>query len=86
MKTCTALLIFAFFLSAASGSAQDQFILHADPTKVPAITGTYGLTLLNQVPNHSISLVLGPPNVSDQDVIGEVDRRAKETVRSTRPL
>ena len=60
-------------LFAMQATAQDKFILHADPTNVPAITGTYGLTVLDQDSSHNIALVLGPTGLSDQDVIGEVD-------------
>jgi subtilisin family serine protease len=60
-------------LFAIQATAQDKFILHADPAKVPSITGTYGLTVLDEVPSHGIALVLGPTGLSDQDVIGEVD-------------
>lgn len=60
-------------LFAAQVSAQDKFILHADPAKVPSITATYGLTVLNEDSTHAIALVLGPTSLSDQDVVGEVD-------------
>jgi subtilisin family serine protease len=52
---------------------QDQFILHSDPAKVPAITTTYALTVLDQVPSHNIFLVSGPTGVPDPEVLGEVD-------------
>ena len=53
--------------------AQDKFILHADTAKVPGIAATYGLTVLDQVPSHNISLVSGPTGVPDPEVLGEVD-------------
>lgn len=66
-------LVFLLGFVATCASAQDQFILHADPAKVSAVAGTFGLTVLDQVPSHDISLVLGPKGMSDQDVLGEVD-------------
>jgi subtilisin family serine protease len=73
MKIRIRILIIATLLLAVSAAAQDQFILHADPAKVPSIAGSFGLKVLDEVPSHNISLVLGPPGVADQDVIGEVD-------------
>lgn len=66
-------LVFLLGFVATCARAQDQFILHADPAKVSAVAGTFGLTVLDQVPSHDISLVLGPKGMSDQDVLGEVD-------------
>jgi len=75
MKRRTQALILTFFLMlfAIRVVAQDKFILHADPAKVPAITTKYGLTVLDEVPGHSISLVSGPTGVPDPEVLGEVD-------------
>ena len=67
------LMLTLLVFHAACALAQDQFILHADPAKVPAIAGQFGLTVLDQVPSHNLSLVLGPSGMSDQDVLGEVD-------------
>ena len=68
-------LILMFFLASLTirVAAQDKFILHSDPAKVPAITGKYGLTVLDEVPSHNIALVSGPAGVPDPEVLGEVD-------------
>lgn len=66
-------VVLVFSLSGLRVYAQTRFILHADPAKVPFITGQFGLSVLDEVPAHNITLVLGPANLSDQDVIGEVD-------------
>lgn len=74
MKLRIGLLTLALIaLQAVSALAQDQFILHANPAKVPAITGQFGLKVLNEVPGHDLALVLGPTGLSDQEVLGEVD-------------
>ena len=75
MKKRTRALVFAFVLVLSSIPlvAQDKFILHADPAKVPAIASTYGLTVLDEVASHSISLVSAPAGVPDPEVLGEVD-------------
>src|SRR5271169_4055963 len=72
-KRTRALLIAFVLLVSIPAIAQDKFILHADPAKVPAIASTYGLTVLDEVPGHNISLVSGPTGVPDPEVLGEVD-------------
>jgi subtilisin family serine protease len=75
MKRRMQALIVTFFLVLLTIRvvAQDPFILHADPSKVSAIASAYGLTVLDQVPSHNISLVNGPSGLSDSEVVGEVD-------------
>ena len=75
MKRRMQALILTFFLvlPAIRVVAQDNFILHADPAKVPGIAGTFGLTVLDAVPSHNIALVSGPAGVADPEVLGEVD-------------
>jgi subtilisin family serine protease len=72
-QTTSGILVTLGILFAIQAIAQDRFILHANPAKVPSITATYGLTVLDAVSSHDIALVLGPTGVSDQDVTGEVD-------------
>ena len=67
------ILVTLAILFAIQAIAQDQFILNANPAKVPSIAAAYGLTVLNEDPPHNVALVLGPTSLSDQDVIGEVD-------------
>jgi len=75
MKRRMQALILTFFLAMLTVHVvgQDKFILHADPAKVSGIATTYGLTVLDQVTSHSISLVNGPAGLSDSEVVGEVD-------------
>ncbi len=75
MKRHTQALLLTSFLMllAVCVVAQDKFILHADPAKVPGIAGTFGLTVLDELPSHNISLVSGPTGVPDPEVLGEVD-------------
>jgi len=75
MKRRMQTLILTFFLALLTVHvvAQDKFILHADPSKVAGIANTYGLTVLDQVASHNITLVNGPAGLSDTEVVGEVD-------------
>jgi len=68
-----AILVFFLVLLTIRVVAQDNFILHADPAKVSGIANAYGLTVLDEVSGHDVSLVRGPAGLSDSEVVGEVD-------------